>query len=118
MQHFDATGLAVLLVLPFLAVFYWRPRRLPVRRVAGVFLWMAPQQTRSGQPRQATGRTWPVTCDIVIVAILALLACGIFGTTNEPSEGVGVWRSTTGRLILCVACMALLMANWRAGKDQ
>ena len=113
MRFISAAGLAILLTIPVIVAIYIRRRRLPVRRVAGVFLWQDSASSAhqaddlDGWDRRALIR------DVLAVIGLTFVACGL--TTAEATDTAdrANWMVLAGRTLVCVAIAALLLANWR-----
>ena len=113
MRLISPVGLAILLTIPVIVAIHIRRRRLPVRRVAGVFLWhdsaKSAQQANgvSGWDRQALIR------DVLAVVGLAILACGLVAAEATDASDTAHWTILAGRMLVCVAVATLLLANWR-----
>jgi len=113
MQYISPAGLAILLAVPLIVAITTRRRRLPVRRVAGVYLWQDAAQS-AAQVRDLAG--WSRSAlirDVLAVVGLALLACGLFTTEASDAGERAHWLLVAGRTLACVAIAALLSANWR-----
>lgn len=113
MRFISPIGLAILLTVPAIVAIYTRRRRLPVRRVAGVFLWLDSAKSAQ-QASDLGGWSRPALIrDVLAVIGLAFVACGLFTAEATDAGERAHWLVVAGRLLACVAIAVLLLANWR-----
>ena len=105
-------SLAILLTACVIVTIYTRRHALPVRRVAGVFLWRDPATVAVRGSGLGNWSRTALTRDLLSVIGLGLLACGLFADeAADTAEGTR-WFSVAGRTLVCIAIAALLLANW------
>ncbi len=116
MYFANPSGLILLLFVAAVAGMHVLRRRLPVRRVAAVFLWGTPAKARSpGAIRRAdlSFRPGSLVCDVAVVVLLAVVASEpTFDDAGGP--GSDPWSSVLLRLALGAAALAILVLAWRA----
>src|SRR5688500_1175746 len=118
MRFISPAGLAILMTIPVIVAIYIRRRRLPVRRVAGVFLWLdSAKSVQQGSDLGRLARSAFIR-DVVAVIGLAFVACGLFTAEATDASERALWLIVTGRVLVCVAIAALLLANWRQGSRK
>jgi hypothetical protein len=113
MRFFTPAGLAIILAVPLIVVLTTRRRRLPVRRVAGVFLWHDPACSAARNGSLGDWSRAALARDVIAMVGLALLACGLFAIDAVEAGEPTRWLGLAGRAIVCVAIASLLLANWR-----
>ena len=114
----NVSGLIALVAVPVILLVYAYRRRLPVRQVAGVFLWGAPTAaSHAARPSRSLRPTATLVRDLIAALLLAVLAAD-FRTTGDSADPADPERGldVVVRLVLCVAAAALLAASWRRNR--
>lgn len=116
MRFISPASLAVLLTIPVIVAIYIRHRRLPVRQVAGLFLWLDPAKSAQQAHDLSGWSRSTLIRDVLAVVGLAFVAHGLFTADVTDASERTQWLVVGGRTLVCVAIAALLWANWRQSR--
>ena len=112
MQLNNPYGLLALGAIAVLLAINRFARRLPVRRVAGLFLWNVPGDSPALARNSARRHRWSVVLEIVAVVILAGLASDpIIPGPTGPAGGEPVAAAPV-QVVMCATLLILLLVNW------
>lgn len=107
-------GLLWLVAVPLLLALHWYRRPLPVRRVAGVFLWGTSSEPTVPPPTAFSSQGLRASIVLEIVAVLGfvMLVCDLRFSHGTHAGVPKATADTALCVTICLSLLAVLLAKW------